>query len=362
MARDGKIGIGIIGFGGIAQAAHAPGYRKIADLCEIVAVADIDPARLEQARGGQWNIPNTFEDYRKLLEMPEVDAVSVCTPNYVHMQPTVDALNAGKDVLCEKPMAMNATEAAAMVAAAKAAGRKLQIGYNWRFASGAQSLKRAVDAGQLGDVYYARAQALRRRGVPGWGVFTNKEKQGGGPLIDIGVHITDLTLWLMGHKKPVAASAQIYTKFGTREGVLGTMGTWDPKTYTVEDFAVGLIRFEDGSTLTLESSFIANLGKDVFTTHLFGTEGGALFDMGDYTLFREEFGTLTDSKPGWLPPVESSHGEEVRSFVTAVRDNIPIEATGAASGEQGRMVTQIMDALYRSGEEGREVPIEDATE
>jgi predicted dehydrogenase len=358
MTADGKIGIGIIGFGGIAQAAHAPGYRKVPQDCEIVAVADIDPEKLREAQSDRWNIANAFEDYHKLLEMPEIDAVSICTPNYVHMQPALDAFAAGKHVLCEKPMAINAEQAKQMVAAAKATNRKLQIGYNWRFAAGAQSLKRAVDDAKLGDVYYARAQALRRRGVPGWGVFTQKDKQGGGPLIDIGVHITDLTLWLMGHKRPVAASASTYTKFGTREGVLGTMGTWDPKIYTVEDFAVGLVRFEDGSTLTLESSFIANLGKDVFSTHLFGTEGGALFDMGDYTLFREEFGTLTDSKPGWLPAVESSHGEEVRAFVKAVRDDLTIESIGAATGEQGLMVTQIMDAIYRSGEVGAEVRID----
>jgi len=356
VTKDGKIGIGIIGFGGIAQAAHAPGYRNIPDQCEIVAVADIAPERLEEART-KWGIGCTLTDYKQLLEMPEIDAVSVCTPNYIHAQPTIDALQAGKHVLCEKPMAINATQAAAMQAAAQSTGNKLQIGYNWRFSSGSQSLKRAVDAGKLGNVYYARAQALRRRGVPGWGVFTQKDKQGGGPLIDIGVHITDMTLWLMGHKKPVTASAMITTQFGTREGVIGTMGTWDPKIYTVEDFAVGLIRFEDGSTMTLESSFIANLGKDVFSTHLFGTEGGALFDMGDYTLYREEFGTLTDSKPGWLPEVASSHGEEVRAFVRAVRDDLTIAEVGAATGEQGLIVTQIMDALYRSGEERREVTL-----
>jgi predicted dehydrogenase len=357
MTKNGKVGIGIIGFGGIAQAAHAPGYRSIPDECEILAVADITPERLVQAQGPQWNIPHAFEDYRKLLEMPEIDAVSVCTPNYAHQQPARDALAAGKHVLCEKPMAMNATEATAMVQAAAQYGKQLQIGYNWRFASGAQSLRRSIDAGKLGDVYYARAQALRRRGVPGWGVFTQKDKQGGGPLIDIGVHITDLTLYFMSHKKPVAASGKTYTKFGTREGVIGTMGTWDPKIYTVEDFAVGLIRFEDGSTMTLESSFIANLQNDVFSTHLFGTEGGALFDMGNYTLYREEFGTLTDTKPGWLPSVGSTHGEEVKVFVRAVRDNLPVESLGAANGEQGLMVTQIMDALYASSETGTEVAI-----
>jgi predicted dehydrogenase len=358
MTKDGKIGIGIIGFGGIAEAAHAPGYRKVADQCEILAVADIAPGRLAEAMGPKWNIPTAFEDYHELLALPEIDAVSVCTPNYLHMQPTIDALKAGKHVLCEKPMAMNANEGKAMLAAAEAAGKQLQIGYNSRFGAVAQSAKRAVDAGEVGDVYFTRARALRRRGVPGWGVFTQKDKQGGGPLIDIGVHITDLSLWLMGHPKPVAASGQTYTKFGTKEGVLGTMGKWDPKIYTVEDFATALVRFDNGATLSLESSFIAN-GRDEFSTHLFGTGAGVLLDLnaGDATFFREEFGTLTDSRPAWLPRVESSHYEEVRVFVEAVRDRRAVTEFGAASGAQGLMVTQIMDAIYASSESGREVEI-----
>ncbi len=359
MTKDGKIGIGIIGFGGIAQSVHAPGYRKLGDDCELIAVADIAPERLEQAKSDKWGLTNAFDDYQKLLEMPEIDAVSVCTPNYVHMQPSLDALAAGKHVLCEKPMAMNAIEGQRMVDAASSVGKKLQIGYNMRFGSGPQSLKRAVEAGQFGDIYFARAQALRRRGVPSWGVFTQKDKQGGGPLIDIGVHITDMTLWLMGHPKPISASGQTYTKFGTKEGVLGQMGQWDPQIYTVEDFATALIRFENGATMTLESSFIANIAKEEFSTHLFGTGAGAYLNANsnDATIFREEFGTLTDTKPGWLPRVESTHGEEIRRFVQAIKEDRPIAELGAASGEQALMVTQIMDAIYASSETGKEVAI-----
>lgn len=356
MTKDGKIGIGIIGFGGIATAAHAPGYRRIPDQCEILAVADILPERCAVAKSEKWNIPQAFEDYHKLLAMPEIDAVSVCTPNYVHLQPTLDAFAAGKHVLCEKPMAMNADEGKQMVAAAKAAGRKLQIGFNMRFGAGPQSLKRAMDAGVLGDVYHARARAMRRRGVPSWGVFTQKDKQGGGPLIDIGVHITDMTLWLMGHPKPVAASGQVFTKFGTKPGVLGMMGAWDPEIYTVEDFAVALIRFEDGRTMNLESSFIANMDKERFDTHLFGTGAGVFLDAnnGEYTLFREEFGTLTDARPGWLPRVESTHGEEMKSFVASVKNDTEVYVTG----EQALMVTKIMDGIYKSSELGKEVAID----
>ncbi len=359
MTKDGKVGIGIIGFGGIAKAAHASGYLKIPDQCEIIAAADILPERLEEAKSEKWNIQNVFEDYHKLLEMPEIDAVSVCTPNYVHMQPTIDAFAAGKHVLCEKPMAMNATEAKAMIAASEKAGKKLQIGYNMRYGSAPQAMFRAMKDGLLGDVYHARAQALRRRGVPGWGVFTQKDKQGGGPLIDIGVHITDLTLWLMGHPKPISASGQTFTKFGTKEGVLGQMGQWDPKIYTVEDFATALIRFENGATMSLESSFIANLGDPTFSTHLFGDNGGAFLDANanKAQFFREEFGTLTDSAPGWLPRVESSHSEEVKAFVRSIKDDLTTDEVGAATGPQALMVTQIMDAIYLSGETGKEVMI-----
>ncbi len=359
MTKDGKVGIGIIGFGGIARAAHAPGYRKAADKCEIVAVADIDPAALAHAKSEKWNIPLGFADYRELLTLPEIDAVSVCTPNYLHRQPTVDAFAAGKHVLCEKPMAINAVEAKEMLAAAQSAQRKLQIGYNNRFEPTAVAVKRAVDAGQVGEVYFARAQALRRRGVPGWGVFTQKDKQGGGPLIDIGVHITDVTLWLMGHPRPVAASGKVYTKFGTREGVLGTLGKWNPQTYTVEDFATALVHFDNGATLSLESSFIANI-PDAFSTHLFGTQAGVALNLSgtkDVTLYREEFGTLTDTKLAYFGKTESSHTDEVRAFVDAVRDDRPVTDFGAASGEQGLMVTQIMDAIYASSETGREVEI-----
>ena len=357
MTKDGKVGIGIIGFGGIAKGAHAPGYRRIPDQCEILAVADILPERCAEAQSEKWNIPNAFEDYKKLLAMPEIDAVSVCTPNYVHHQPTLAAFAAGKHVICEKPMAINAQQGKEMVAAAKRAGKKFQIGYNMRFGAGPQALKRAMDAGVLGDVYHARAHAMRRRGVPSWGVFIEKDKQGGGPLIDIGVHITDMTLWLMGHPRPVAASGKTFTKFGTKEGVLGTWGAWDPKKYTVEDFAVALIRFENGATMSLESSFIANQGeRERFDTQLFGTGAGAFLDANSsqFQVFREEFGTLTDASPGWLPRVESSHGEEIKAFVRAIREDTPTYVTG----EQGLMVTQIMDAIYASSEQGKEVPID----
>src|SRR5262249_44893883 len=157
-------------------------------------------------------------------------------PNGVHKQATVDALKAGKQVLCEKPMAMNAAECKQMIAAAHETGNRLQIGYNMRFGQGAQCLKRAAVAGEFGEMYYARARAIRRRQVPTSPNFLDKRRSGGGPLIDIGVHITDMTLWLIGHPKPVAALGATYNKMGTKPGgMIGMWGSWKPEDYGVED-------------------------------------------------------------------------------------------------------------------------------
>lgn len=358
MTKDGKLQVGFIGFGGIAQTAHMPGYRALPDWCEIAAVCDVNPAKLDDARQ-KWNIPDVYESYDELLARADIDIIGVCTPNFVHAPATVAALKAGKHVLCEKPMAMTPDECRQMIEAEKSSAKKLQIGYNLRFGSGPQALKRAADRGVFGDVYYARARAIRRRQVPAWGVFLDITKQGGGPLIDIGVHITDVTLWLMGHPKPVRVSGQTYNKMGTKPGgMIGQWGTWKPEDYTVEDFASALIHLENGATIALESSFIANVAGEQFSTHLIGTEAGAeLSGSDDITLYREEFGTLTDTKPGWLPSVESMHGEEIRAFLHAVREDLPIASSGAATGEQALMVTQIMHAIYESARTGHEVTI-----
>ncbi len=348
------IGIAIIGTGYIGQGAHLPAYQKMQDegLARIVAVCDINEEAL-RAASEKFGIAHTFTDYRKMLEMDEIAAVDVCTPNYLHKQPVVDALAAGKHVLCEKPLAVNAQEGAEMVAAGRAAGKQLGVALNVRFGAGAQAVKRFIDDGRLGEIYYARAHALRRRGIPGWGLFTQKDKQGGGPLIDIGVHILDLTLWLMGHPEPVSVTGQTYAKFGTREGVLGLMGQWDPKTFTVEDFAAGFIRFKGGAALSLESSFAANIAENQFHTTLLGMEGGAQLYPSDDSktrLFREESGTLTDTTPVFLPRV-GTHEAELRAFVQALADDAPVPVPG----EQGLLVTRLLDALYESAETGREV-------
>lgn len=348
-----KVRIGVIGTGGIANGAHLPGYSQIPDDCEIFAICDIDPAALEKTSAKYPNVQHKFEDYKQLLAMPEIDAVSVCTPNYVHYQPTIDALNAGKHVLCEKPIALNAQQGADMVAAAKKNGKFLQIGYNSRFQPSNQALKRFIDAGELGDIYYARAQALRVRGIPGWGVFIDKAKQGGGPLIDIGVHMLDLTLWFMGHPKPVAASGVTYQQFGKRDDVVGFMGQWDYKNFTVEDMAAALIRFDNGATIVLESSFVANLKDEVQNVTLLGSAGGA--EAYPFSITQERHRSVFTYSPK-IPGGNNinTHHAEMKAFVECVRDNKPPLVTG----EHGLMVAKIMDAIYQSAELKREVTIE----
>lgn len=346
-----KIRVGVIGTGGIAHGAHLPAYTAIPEECEIIALCDIDPEALRKTQEKYPQARHAFDDYKKLLEMDEIDAVSVCTPNYAHYQPTVDALKAGKHVICEKPIAMNAREAQEMVDTARRENRILQIGYMSRFSPNSQTLKRFIDAGELGEIYYARAQALRVRGIPGWGVFIDKSKQGGGPLIDIGVHILDLTLWLMGHPKPTFASGVTYQKFGTRPDVVGFMGQWDYKNFTVEDFASALIRFENGATVVLESSFVANLKEEQHGTTLLGTQGGA--QTSPLTITQERHGSVFSFEPKIPDSKLNAYNAEIKDFIGCIRDS----REPLVTGEHGLMVAQIMDAIYRSSEEGREVPV-----
>lgn len=341
-----KIRVGIIGLGGIAQKSHIPALIKHKDV-EIVAVCDSNEGTLNKV-GNDLGDVRKFTDYQDLLRMEELDVVDICTPNFLHRDTTVNALNAGKHVLVEKPIARNAAEGEDMVEAARNSGKKLMVAYCWRWHPGARALKRFIDAGDMGEIYYARIHALRRRGIPNWGVFTDKEKQGGGPLIDIGCHLLDLTLWLMGHPKPTAVSGKCYTKFGNRAGLVGNFGPWDHTKYTVEDFATGLIRFDNGATLNIESSFAANIEKDTLNTALLGTEGGC--ELSPLRIFREERGTLVDVTPVSLPEVNWREAE-IFEFIEAIRDDKPVPI----SGEDGLVVSKIIDAIYRSSEENREV-------
>ncbi|MBV6457068.1 MAG: Myo-inositol 2-dehydrogenase [Fimbriimonadaceae bacterium] len=351
-----KLRVGIIGSGGIAQNAHMKGYASIPDQCEMVAVCDVDPDTAAAA-AEKFGVSKTYHDYRELLADKEIDAVSVATPNAFHRLPTIDALKSGKHVLCEKPLAMNAQEAKEMCRAAKESGKILQVALQQRFSGPMTFMKQYIDAGHMGKIYYARAQALRRRGVPSWGVFIDKEKQGGGPLIDIGVHILDMTLFLMGYPKPVSASGKTWDTLGKQPGLYNIWGDYDRSRFTVEDFAVGLIRFDDGSVVVLESSFMGNMDGDPFQTQLYGEKAGAIVKgWGDdaVRIFTEQDRQLFNLTPVNVPKVESSHVAEVQAFVDAILNNKP----SPVPGEQGLILNAVFDALYKSSETGKEEPVD----
>jgi predicted dehydrogenase len=351
-----KLKIGIIGSGGIAQTCHIPGYRSMPDKCEVVAVCDIYEPNAKQA-AEKFSIPKMYTQFQDMLADNDIDAVSITTPNAFHLGPAVAALNAGKHVLCEKPLAMNADEAKQICRAAKEAGKVLQVALQYRFSGPMQFLKQYIDSGKMGHIYYARAQALRQRSVPGWGVFIEKDKQGGGPLIDIGVHILDMTLFCMGYPKPISASGKTWNQLGTNPDLYNSWGEYDRSKFTVEDFAVGMIKFEDGSAVVLESSFMANLEGNPFQTQLFGTKSGALVKGGSdmsLTLYTEVDRQLFNMQPANVPKVESPHTVEIEAFVNAILEGTP----SPVPGEQGLILNAIFDAIYKSSETGAEQPVD----
>ena len=274
---DRKLHIGIIGCGGIANGKHMPSLKKIDDGGDGRFLRHCEGAGGKGRQGiRRPGRPKVYTDYKELLKDDDIDVVHVLTPNKQHSFITVDALEAGKHVMCEKPMAINSAEAKKMLDAAKRTGKKLTIGYQSRFRQDSMYLKKVCENGELGDIYYARAQAIRRRAVPTWGVFLDAENQGGGPLIDIGTHALDLTLWEMNNYEPAMVTGTTFRKLADHENSANAWGPWDPKKFTVEDSAFGFIKMKNGATIYLEASWALNtLDVNEAKTILCGDKGGA---------------------------------------------------------------------------------------
>ena len=277
--KNGKLQIGIIGCGGIAKQKHLPNLVRLKDKCELSAFCDIIPERASWA-AGEYGVPGAkvYSDYHELLKDEAIDVVHVLTPNVSHAPITVAAFEAGKHVMCEKPMAHNTEDAQRMMDAWKKCGRQFTIGYQNRFRPEIQMLRKMVDQGELGKIYFGKAHAVRRRAVPTWGVFPNKALQGGGPLIDIGTHALDITLWMMGNYEPESVSGSVFFELGhLPQAVEGNIfGPWNPETYEVEDSAFGFIRLKGGATIFLEASWALNVSKSrEASTTLCGTLAGA---------------------------------------------------------------------------------------
>ncbi|MCA0758104.1 Gfo/Idh/MocA family oxidoreductase [Paenibacillus sp. N4] len=351
--------LAIIGCGGIANGKHLPSLKKL-DNVEIVAFCDIVEERAVEAAalyGTEDAV--VYTDYKELLEDSTIDIVHVCTPNDSHAEIAIDALEAGKHVMCEKPMAKTASDAKRMVEAARRTGKKLTIGYNNRFRADSQHLKKVCEAGELGDIYFAKAHAIRRRAVPTWGVFLDEEKQGGGPLIDIGTHALDLTLWMLDNYKPKVVLGTSYHKLSQRENAANAWGPWDPAKFTVEDSAFGMIVMENGATIMLESSWALNtLEVDEAKCTLSGTEGGA--DMKEGLRINGEqhsrlFTKHVDLKAGGVAfydgKSERDSDLEMRLWIKAIdEDTEPV-----VTPEQAYVVSQILEAIYESARTGEAV-------
>ena len=334
-----KVRTAVVGLGwpGIQ---HIKGYT--ADpRSEVIAVCDLDETHAK-AVAAQHNIPHTYTNHLEMLENKDIDAVSVCLPNFLHAPITIDTLNAGKHVLCEKPPARSAQEAKAMAAAATENGKILMYALVQRFDGNSQKLKQLVKAGELGDVYFGKAAYVRRRGIPigkeGW--FVDRERSGGGALIDIGVHALDCIWWLMDSPRPVEVMGRSYGHFGHLVP--------DDVKYDVDDGTFAQILFENGATIILETTWALNLPGDNYIK-IAGTKAGAT--LNPFTLYTEENGKEVDKSLD--APSINGFDAEVKHFVECiVVGKVPI-----SSAKQGIMLMQMLDGIYESSEKGRSVSI-----
>lgn len=365
-----KLRIAIVGCGGIANQKHMPSIKANADKADMVAFCDIIPERAEKA-AKEYGVEGAkvYTDYKEMLAdtSVEFDVVHVCTPNVAHCPITVAAFEAGKHVMCEKPMAHNTEDARKMIDAWKKSGKKFTIGYQNRLRDDTQTLHASCEAGELGEIYFAKAHALRRRAVPTWGVFPNKALQGGGPLIDIGTHALDITLWMMNNYEPESVSGQVFYKLGRQEdGPAGNVfGPWDPKTFEVEDSAFGLVKMKNGATIYLEASWALNVLKSMeASTTLCGTKAGAeIHHGGSYpqdeliynTVEHNQLMEKTISPAGVVDFFEGGAAAEAVREQEQWLNAIINDTDPLVKPEQAFVVTQILEGIYKSAETGKEV-------
>ncbi len=349
---------GVIGLGWAGE-THLKSYKALPGV-EVIAIADISASRREEIASA-YNIPFQYENFEELALRDDLDVISIATPNYLHAPAAVAALSSGKHVLSEKPLAHTLEAAESMVRAATAHNRVLHVAFNHRQRGDVQTLKRYIDDGGLGRTYHAKAYWMRRSGIPGMGGwFTNKETAGGGPLIDLGVHVLDMALFLLGEPEVASVSAATYSELGARG-----RGGWSDKReirdggFDVEDLATGFIRFTDGSTLALDASW-ASYGRhwDDYGVELYGTDGGAHIDIRSYanentlTIYTDAAGTPAELRP--RVSRGEGHFAVVKNFIDTVRAGDYV----AHNGSEGLKRTRIIDACYRSAAEGHEIVLE----
>lgn len=353
--------MGLIGCGGIARAKHIPNLKK-KDGARIAAISDTRGEAYLQALCAQMGLEGVAcrADYRQILADPTVEAVHICTPNASHAKLTIEALEAGKHVMCEKPMATDLAQAQAMVDAAERSGKKLTICANNRFTPAMWYLKGACARGELGEVYFAKAHCVRRRGVPTWGEFLDREKQGGGPVLDLGTHALDLALWMMDNYRPRRVTGRTFHKLGALGSPANPYGDWDPAVFTVEDSGFAMIEMENGAVIWLEASWALNTRDErPVSVTLCGTRAGA--DVTDgLTINTERAGRLVDEQivlePRTIPFYEPTGGAygpelEIAQWIDALRTG----ADPVVRPEEMLTVQKIIRAVYDSSQRGEPI-------
>ena len=348
--------LGIIGCGGIAN-SHMHGYNALGERVEATACCDINFKKAKEF-AERYNIPHCYDNCYDMLKNHALDIADVCTWNAAHCECSVAALEAGVNVLCEKPMAMNAAEAEKMKAAADKAGKLLMVGFVRRQGDDAARAIELIKDGTVGDVYFAKATYLRRAGFPG-GWFGNKALSGGGPLIDLGVHVIDLTRYIMGCPKPVSVYGAAFDKLGARENVRRDGGAWisqtevDKPVFNVEDLAVAMIRFDNGALLEVECSINLNLKHEKGDIEIYGSKAG--FSLGEFELHTVVDHELADIKLNGDHRFEFQRDmdKEMKNFVDAVEG----KAACLAPAEDGVALMKILDAIYLSAQTGKSVEI-----
>ncbi len=343
-----RLKIGIIGAGGIARERHIPVLLQLKHEAEVTAVCDINIETAKQA-AVSFSQPHVTTDYREVFS--HTDAVIICTPNKFHKEITVAALEAGVNVFCEKPMAMSAEEGKDMLETSERTGKKLLIAYHYRSMKESQAAQKLIEKQEIGAPMVARVQALRRRKVPGWGVFTDKEMQGGGALIDFGCHFLDLSLWLLGSPEPVEVTGNTYNQLSKMDGQVNQWGKVDNESFEVDDHVTAYIRFDNGASMLFETSWAANVKEDKEYVSISGDTGG--IDLFPLEVNQAKHGMLLDSTMNWVPGEESPGLFQMQNFIDACLG----EAELIVPAEEALKVQRIIDAIYESSDTGRSVQL-----
>ncbi len=346
--------VGVVGVGGIAR-THMPGWAA-SEVAEVVAGADINVPVLE-AWGRAHGITKLSANPADLFADPDIDIIDICTPNRYHAPLAIAALEAGKHVICEKPLAPTPEEIRCMIQARDASGKRLMTAQHFRFKGVSQAMKREIETGVLGEIYHARSWMLRRNGFIPTPSFILKKHSGGGPCIDIGVHILDLTLWLMGNPTPVAVSGVAHAHLAHRPGQFAAWNNTPlSPDFDVEDFAAAFVRFDNGATLMLEVSWLLHHdieGEDM-QMWLYGTEGGCHWPKAEFLSTNYETRQLYNRQLKLLKDPMEPHALECVAFARAIADDAPTPV----QAEESLQVMSILDGIYRSQCEGREVAID----